>query len=79
MISGDVAHEGAGDFFVAHAAMEPAQEDDELHDTGTNAVSQLILDTRLAPLARDRALNYLEVPRTCLLCSGRPPHFSFKP
>src|SRR5882757_8640576 len=34
MIGGDVAHEGAGDFFVAHAAMQPAQEDDELHDDG---------------------------------------------
>src|SRR6266852_8494027 len=31
MIGGDVAHEGAGDFVVAHAAMQPAQEDDELH------------------------------------------------
>jgi len=26
MISGDVAHEGARDFVVAHAAMQPAQE-----------------------------------------------------
>src|SRR5260370_37448311 len=31
MIGGDVAHEGAGDFVVAHAAVQPAQEDDELH------------------------------------------------
>jgi len=27
VISGNVAHEGAGDFFVAHAAMQPAQEE----------------------------------------------------
>ena len=32
MIGGDVVYEGAVDFFVAHAAMEPAQEDDELHE-----------------------------------------------
>jgi hypothetical protein len=34
MIGGDVAHEGAGDFVVAHAAVQPAQEDDELHSDG---------------------------------------------
>src|SRR5260370_40866603 len=32
MIGGDVAHEGAGDFVVAHAAVQPAQEDDELYE-----------------------------------------------
>jgi hypothetical protein len=31
MIGGDVAHEGAGDFVVAHPTMQPAQEYDELH------------------------------------------------
>jgi hypothetical protein len=34
VIGGDVAHEGAGDFVVAHAAVQPAQEDDELHRDG---------------------------------------------
>src|SRR6267378_5758017 len=34
MVGGNVAHEGAGDFIVAHAAMQPAQEDDELHEDG---------------------------------------------
>ena len=34
MIRGDVAHEGAGDFVVAHAAVQPAQEKDELHGDG---------------------------------------------
>src|SRR5713226_3423934 len=34
MIGGDVAHEGAGDFVVAHAAVHPAQEDYELHRDG---------------------------------------------
>src|SRR5579859_2449563 len=34
MVGGDVAHEGAHDFVVAHAAMQPAQEEDELHADG---------------------------------------------
>jgi hypothetical protein len=34
MIGGDVAHEGARDFFVAHAAVQPAEEDDELYEDG---------------------------------------------
>lgn len=31
MICGDVANEGAIDFVIAHTAMQPAQEYDELH------------------------------------------------
>lgn len=42
MIGGDVADEGAHDFVVAHAAMQPAQEQNELHadrkDRGENRV-----------------------------------------
>ena len=34
MIFGDVADELAIDFVVAHAAMEPAEEDGELHAGG---------------------------------------------
>ena len=34
MVFGDVADELAIDFVVAHAAMEPAQEDGELHAGG---------------------------------------------
>ncbi len=31
MVCGDVAHEGAGDFVVAHAAVQPAEKQDKLH------------------------------------------------
>src|SRR5260370_21735316 len=34
MISGDVAHEGAGDFVVAHAAEPPAQGENPLPGDG---------------------------------------------
>src|SRR5882762_2321392 len=40
--------------------------------TGTNAVSQLILDTRLAPLARNGG-GLLGVGWACLPVAGRPP------
>ena len=36
MIGGDVAHEGARDFVVAHAAMQPAQEQNKLHVHGND-------------------------------------------
>jgi hypothetical protein len=42
MIRGNVAHEGTGDFVIAHAAMQPAQEQEKLQasgkDGGQNAV-----------------------------------------
>jgi len=31
MIGGDVAHEGAGDFVIAHAAMQPAEKQNTLN------------------------------------------------
>jgi len=34
MVGGDVAHEGAGDFVVAHTTVQPAQEEDELDGNG---------------------------------------------
>ena len=34
VIRGDVADEGAHDFVIAHAAMEPAQEENELRTDG---------------------------------------------
>lgn len=34
MIGGDVVDEGTRDFVVAHAAMQPAQKQDELHADG---------------------------------------------
>lgn len=34
MIGGHVADEGTRDFVIAHAAMEPAQEQNELHSDG---------------------------------------------
>lgn len=35
MVGGNVADEGAIDFVVAHAAMQPAEEDDELYAGGS--------------------------------------------
>jgi hypothetical protein len=34
MIRGDVAHKGAGDFVIAHAAMQPAEKQYKLHAGG---------------------------------------------
>ena len=34
MICGDVAHKRAHDFVIAHAAVQPAQEQNELHADG---------------------------------------------
>src|SRR6267143_7207064 len=31
MIRGDIANKGAGDFVIAHAAVQPAEEQDKLH------------------------------------------------
>jgi len=38
MIRGDVADEGADDFVVTHAAMQPAEKQHELHAGGNDAV-----------------------------------------
>jgi len=42
MIRGDIAHEGAGDFVVAHAAMQPAEEQDKLHAGGNDGCQYAI-------------------------------------
>jgi len=42
MIRGDVANEGARDFVVAHAAMQPAEKDDELHADGKGRGGQSV-------------------------------------
>ena len=34
MVRGDVVHENAHDFVIAHTAMKPAQEEDELYGDG---------------------------------------------
>ena len=36
MIGGDVAHKGTRDFVIAHAAMQPPQEQDKLHSGGSD-------------------------------------------
>ncbi|PYU53027.1 MAG: hypothetical protein DMG48_01955 [Acidobacteria bacterium] len=36
MIGGDVAHKGARDFVISHAAVQPAQEQDKLHSGGSD-------------------------------------------
>src|SRR6266849_4426566 len=72
MMGSDVAHEGARDFVVAHATMQPAQEDYELHRDGNKCCEPAgrggraqTVDRHAQHPLRDAALSSI-----CLECGG---------
>src|SRR5229473_3909740 len=81
MISGDVAHEGARDFVVAHAAVHPAQEDYELHRDGNKCCEPAGRGGRAQTVDRHAKypLRNAALSSICLECGGLAAAFAIVP